>query len=755
MSEIGSQPPSSSEEKSSQLSTYELSIKLHRSGWVNVGLLAGAILFSGSWLGWKYFARENQKQLTAASIAWNEENPEQAWSLLQKVNRNSGNVESYDFQSALILGERNPERLLSEQGIEKTKTAHLSLKRQKLMLQAAIAAQDWLRLEAFISTLESDPSFPDDDPDLLIGQAWLSLRQGEIQPTQQKILAALRANPSHSDAQLLRSQLQGSSADPMERNQARQTLKELSESHSPEALKAQIALITSPLRPRETDRLRSLLGELKRNPYFSSHYLLKKPAVLKTLLNANGELDSELGLDLAQRLERSGDADENELLMLAYYAQEQGELELAKTKLTNLQSEGEPSYQLRYLVARQALIEGDTGEAIAEALPGLESEGSGQFARLLLQIAQNKTVSNEHRQDATAALIEQEELPFPLWLAAAGLAWEQGEQMRNSAIASGLEQASKYPLEVARFLAAHEEAAKALEILEQSGELRKSPLGFGTELSCLVKLERYQEAKALLSTSEVYISSLTLASGRLLLAFATGSAEEVQNLWKKGIALAAEETNVSLSLGHLAKLAFDYQQPKLALEAFRKSSQAGPLEGLPSQLLLSYLELERQQGNTERCLQLAKLCENQNPDNLAIRAWTAYFQVLLDQEILNAKDTLSRILQSNSSLPLAQDGLTLAFLKTGQPKRALALLPEELETDGQASSRLAIWYATLEANQASEKAQAIRAEIDVQALLPEEKSLLESYAPSVREKIELPSEEELQLTAPKERGPEA
>ncbi len=718
------------------------SVFLTSRGWINLSILVAAIAFSFCWVGWKYMKRQAHRHLESASIAWVEQKPELAWERIESVDTNWIDPSSYHSLYAKMLVVSDPLKAL-EHLEQWEKAANLNeIARQQILrlkLHAHIQASDWKGLAALVESIRAKSLLPEVDSDLLISEAWLAFEQQDLETVRSKTIAALHSNPHNQEALIFRSSLQSVGTQVIERNQARASLMPIAESESPNAIRALVILLASQLSVDDNDWQRTI-ELLKANPYFESHYALQKRESLNALVARLRERDPELAYRLASRAVEKPGAGKKEKLQAVYLAQQIGQISDARDFLDSLSPEEADASSKRWLLARQALLENDPTTAVELALEGSDdSPLESRFQQILLEAASSAT-ADEHqpaRKRALETLIHQQSLSTQAWLQTAALAWDDLPRLRPPLLEAGLSKAKSQPLPIAQFFSSKGELQTALLVLESAGEQIRNPTGYAIKLNALLGTEQWEKAERLIENADYLQDPYLSLAGKVLLAFKTKSEAEQSKIWDEAIATTEALPQAGAKLANLGDIAFEHQQTAKAGEAYEKAATAAKLADLPLKALMRYAQIEGDAGRTEACLRILEAAQPMAPQNRNLQYEIARLSLLLNRDILRAKDLLAPL---DPELPQTKALLALAHLRTAQPKRAY----RELEAYATAPMELSnnmrpILYATLVANNEADLAESVLEQIEPEELLPEERDLLQRYAPVVIEKVVVPT----------------
>lgn len=707
---------------------YELSQELTKKGWRNLSILILVTLVATAWISWKFLVWQNNRELEAAQIAWNEQEIERAIDFLASVDRQKSNQARYDDLQLKLLLLTQPEQALdylgklrSEETIEETHRVALA----RLGLAAAIASEKPALVSQEIQWVTDQGLLSEGDPDLAIAQAWQSLYQNDADTLLAQIRNALRHHPLHEEALLLRSKIQSQSSDPIERIQALTTLRQIGKSTAPSSISANLSLLNPQLNdPKSIDSLEA--GKrLINSPYFNFHYTLENPNILRSLIANSGQSDTSFGYALSKRLIQLQDANDSDRLKHCYFAQEKGDIENAREMLNRITLTPELAAQHSWITARQLAFEGRTEEATLAGIEGLDTDAKGQFAAFLLGLLES--LDEEQNRTGFQSILKTPELPLSYYLRAAAALWDSPRESQENLIAFCIEKATTDPLPIALFFSQRQRPDLVTQCLATAPDTLASQMGFSLYLDALLRLEQWTEARRVIDSSTI-LTSYDQAVAELLYAFAQNAPETINEAWAAARTLCAQRDTSVQAIAKIANIAFLNNRGDWAEQTFQIVRERGELATLTVESLVRYAQLERRNGNTRHCLHLLQLALVQAPDRAALKREASYLQLLLGEDTLAAKDTLRKLLTEQEEDSEAELYLALALVKTGRSKQALErLLSNAAPKPPFSPSSQVIRYVVFSANGKDAEAQTAFDRIKNERLLPEESLLMSQH----------------------------
>ncbi|MDQ8188186.1 hypothetical protein [Pelagicoccus sp. SDUM812002] len=722
---------------------YELSQELNRKGWRNFSILILATLTATGWVSWKVFLWQNHRKLEAAQIAWAEQKVEESRTFLREVNRQAAKRTRYDDQQLKILSLTSPEAALAYiQSVREEGTVEPLYQDRlaRIGLDAAIASGDPTQIEQQLQIVENSGLVSEDDPDLNCARAWLALAESDTENLLKYIQTTLRQHPLHTGALMLRSQIQATSTDPMERIQALSTLRILGQAKEAYAVPANALLIGSELCPIGSEDFAAAKQRLQQSPYFDFHYRLKDPALLRSLIVRLGELDSALSLRLSEKLLLLPEANDMDRLKHCYFAQKTGATEDARDLLDSISPDGAQSDQFAWIRARQLAAEGRSKEAMAAGIEGLNTVVKREFAGFLQDFT--PSLDSKSKAQVQEQILQTPDLPLAAYLTAVETLWDEQLQPKQDIINYCLEKASTDPLAIAGFFSRKGHPELVIQSLASKSEATASQMGFSLYFDALLRTQQWTEARDLINAANT-LGPYDLAVAQLLLALSQDETEEIETTWQLAQERASLKDSPYPDLVKLADIAYRYERNEWAGQLYRDLYRKRQLEAFRLNSLLSFYQIERKAGNTQVCLDLLHAALALAPNVNELKREAAYLGLLLGQDTLTAKDSLRKLVTQRDEDPATRYYLALALVKTGRSKQALELVgPNQPDTATDNASIQVIRYVVLNHNERYEESANLAETIDQTQLLPEEVVLLSQHRPVRIEHIVIPDTEE-------------
>ncbi|MDQ8188183.1 hypothetical protein [Pelagicoccus sp. SDUM812002] len=704
--------------------------------------IALIILFIGlGWLGYRFLIWHEARQLTASAISWERAEVEDAWEHLESVSLWAVDIERFKNIRLTLLLERDPvaaftyaqRAIANEEGLEYKRPEFA----WNALLLAAIRSQNWTGLEQSLQEVENRQTLPKDSPEVLTAQAWLELSKGESVKAWETLQDALERNPYDTEARLLRSELQTRSGDRGDRNQALVSLREIIGQNSSDSIRASMLLLSSGLLPTVEADWKTEIEHLAANPYLETHYLFARPAALRISLSHIRGRSPELSYRFAKQLSNLEVASAEEVAEYAFNAQELGELAEAEEAIATYRSKSEEQPLGLWLDTRQAWFNENLEVTLQGCRDGLRTAQATRFLPLLAAFAQDQdlAISDTYKRDALSLIIEYNNLTIHQWDFAARALWPLQEDMQVLLTKQALSWSVDRPLLASRFLIDHNRPQEALTALERLPTPQPSE-AIELRFRALVLQGSYSEARTLLQDS-TDVTPFTRRSGELMLALLVGNESEIKGSWDQAWGLA-EKLRSPAAFTALGDLCFEYDRLGLALRAYKKAKSLAPALTVSPDSLRRFAQLLLVEKQTGEALDLIAQALFAEPASVELQRQWAYYSILLNNDLLPAKDKARALFDRRSEEADIAVTMAFAYLRTGQKARALALLEQGGGTRVKSNANRAILYAALVANGENERAEILRENIDLAALLPEEVALIEEYQPVLIEEIELP-----------------
>ena len=279
-----------------------------------------------------------------------------------------------------------------------------------------------------------------------------------------------------------------------------------------------------------------------------------------------------------------------------------------------------------------------------------------------------------------------------------------------------------FPSLTGSWLIGHEGAPLLTEVLMAKKETSEA------ETNVLIEALLFnQQAEAALAQLEARSGSLQPVLRSYLKARALAllnRPEEALELWREAhnIALSSDAFPMIKNLGMLA---LQLNQQLTALQTLYSAFSAGiPFSEEQAGLLLG---LTLSHGNLVQSIRVAGYLESRYPDNPQHKNNLAYFKFLADEDLDHQVDVMRAVCDEFPEITPYRLTLALGLLKIGRKNEAARLIQNTQVNWTEADNRAQFIYAIiLAANNQRVVAQGLLQNIDQEALIPEERALLET-----------------------------
>lgn len=699
------------------------------------------LLIGGVWIGRKGLAWMETKTVRGAEISLLNDRPLEALDQLDRTWRWAlrGTKSKYDELSLTLSSIVSPKDALAgykeylDRGSKKWNEENVRRYQDLLLdsLNIAVKAQDWDYLKDTIKTFET--YFPEmsNDSRLYAFQAWQKIHENEYGVAMELIKKSLDANPFETEALMLRSRFQANSASEIEKNQARTTLKKVARGSDVASLEATLLLLAGQdllLYPGDWE---FALKKLRFHPYESIHFSLQEPDFLRSLAAGLIYRDSELSEKYLGRLTATDAANAQDWVRYAYATQLNGKVEEAGALIAHVETLNANADLVLWLKGRQAYLEADWERSLELLVSGSKGALAQPFYEALMAFldeSDNDTISQGVRLQAAKALQNWTAANLDQWLLIRQKLWAWDATSHAAIIAECQAKASlKDAVLIAQFLLSVDESEAALALLDDKAV--DPAEAFTVRLSALLDLKRYEDAKVLIAGIK-RVDAFTIALAELQLVFETNEKIEMGKAWGDCWSFAEDEGLAGDGFIRMAQLAVKYDQTLLAEKAFARQFSKDPdKRGGNREVWVAYFQIALQNAETEKALKVAYFANDTFPEDPEVSFQIAYLNLLLQRGVLNAKDSLNSLIDSDPENAKYNYGMALALLRTEQSAKAADLIEgfDALADGNYSPLELIVEYACLVETKKMLEAVDFRGKLDLDALLPEEAAFVLKY----------------------------
>lgn len=733
-------------EGSKKAEGYTVAIPFTKRAKIAFYISLALLLLGAVWLGRKGVASLQGKVVRGAEISLLSDKPLDAKEQLARTWRwalNAPTKRTFDELELKVLAIESPEKALvryreymeSGEWSQERMNAYADLMLDTLSV--AVKAQDWDYVATELANFET--RFPErlNDSRVLALQAWQAIRKGSLKEGSALIQSALKINPYEVEALMLRSRFQVASASEIEKTQARATFKKIAAGSDVDSLEALLLLLVSKDMLLFPEDWEFALEALRSHPYESIHFSLQNADLLRQLTAVLVYKDVDLCIKYLDRLTAKPEAVAGDWVRLAYALQLNDAVERSAEVIAKVDSMGANPDLVLWLKGRQAYLLQDWETALNVLSEGSRGKMPQPFFESLVGFItdDDEEIPAGIRLQAARVLRGWTTADFDHWLLIRRELWARDEAARESILQECQEKAAAgNSIRMARFLLTLNEPAAALALIDEFSSERETDETFGLRFDALLKLDRFDEVAGLIEASEK-VNAFVIELAKLQLAFEVRDDVAMERAWTASSEFSAAEGLAGDGYLRMARLAVAYNQPLLAEHAFdRQFSKDVDKRGGTLELWTQYFNIALNHAQTEKALKIAYFAVEEFPGSEEMRFQVAYLNLLLQRGVLTAKDSLKALIEKRPGKVAYQYGLALALLRTELGLEAsLTIADFDAREDGTLSTlELIVEFACLVEQSRWEEATAMRKEIDLNAMLPEEAAFVLKYEKRMR-----------------------
>lgn len=560
--------------------------------------------------------------------------------------------------------------------------------------------------------------------------AWLAFERADFTAALPPLRDALAREPVHRGARLLRASLLLRSASYPEQVRGRAELRELSVGSDLLALDARVTYAASHRTVDTPVERAAALQAVLAHPLADHAHVLHRTDVLQSLLGAGQGLPLATVTPVVERLRAASGEDPRALEVVIFLLQESGRITEAAPLLQTLDRVSPDHANTRVLEGRQCVLETRWPEAVAALRAGIaRAEATPSpplfgLAHMLLDPA--RPVPAALRREAAELACGLPVENFAFWLQVRQRLLELAPDQREELIAEvrAIAQGQRR-LPAAEWLLRMNAPAAVLEIVAPGDGMHGTYLAFEANLA----LRHFEAAAALVSVLDAVSVDGALLRARLALAHHDGS--EATRCFHAGLT-HARVAGASDDVLRLASGAAHLGLPDEARAAFALIGEEVLAERIRAQgeSVGLWLDLTLQAGDSQQAHRIARCLATKPGMEGRGRYWVTYLDLLLNENVLAAKDAARDLLAAAPQDPGSRAVYALAQLRTGQKSAALTTLHDTGQGDSDASlprPTRVVLAAVYAANGLSAEAERWREAAESGTnLLPEEASLFDS-----------------------------
>lgn len=262
---------------------------------------------------------------------------------------------------------------------------------------------------------------------------------------------------------------------------------------------------------------------------------------------------------------------------------------------------------------------------------------------------------------------------------------------------------------------------QTVELISPEEALRRQDL-YLVYLDALASLKKWNEVQDALDRPNVPLDSYLIALFETRVFIETGKPKQAHLSWGRAILEAGYQPSNLWYLYHYARRIGWTDFAREVLER---------LEEFPSSRRASYVErvqLESLERNTPATLNYLNKLTSIYPDDTDIQSDLLYLQLLTSNAPSDSVERANTLVETKPELLAYRMTLALALLANNQPEEALnSLNALNIDWSRVRGNWQAILAAILYANNQKDLADRLTQQIPLQAILPEEAALLETY----------------------------
>ncbi len=484
----------------------------------------------------------------------------------------------------------------------------------------------------------------------------------------------------------------------------------------------------------------------------------KEPAVLRAAVKTQAAAGRMGAIPIWQRLLALGQASIQDRRDYVEFCLKLKRLTLAEAELRKLTLEFPHDAANLWLFSQLSLARGDVFQSIEFASQAVDSEPSNRRYRLFLNSVQFDTEDPSVRQAVRQRVWEIAQGPDAVGLEAIvflarrsdlcpseigkvfGLFEKHSEAIRThwllrldlelrleptrkAALLQAAEERSRTGTETefAEFIVwlnGHREFEQVLKSLPMDRAMQRRDL-FILRMDALGGLDRWQEIQGILGRANLPVSPTLLQAFKARTLSQLGQTNDAGFAWRRALQAAADHVE---ELEFLFEYACRNQEPTCAIRAYRTLLRVAP-DALPTQAALPQFLAQR--GATTDLRDLAEELSSRSPQIAAFRNDLAYLNLLLGKDIEASKRIAEGLVAENPWFLSMRTTLALACLRLNEPARALEAYGEVRHDWTHAMpAHQAVYIATLFANQKSDRARQMVANLPLESLRVEERALI-------------------------------
>ncbi|MCH6258517.1 hypothetical protein MLD52_18290 [Puniceicoccaceae bacterium K14] len=688
-----------------------------------------------AWIGWNCYAWQERKQLKGSLIALSEGKVGLAFEKFEKVDSRAVSSSRYLSLRIDLLSITDPsvavQLILDEFDFSPQSNGVFSISQERTLNLGITHSIRLELLEALNRFLEiADNNKLNESTNVMVAKSWLAFREQESEKAISNLKEALRVNPYYREALLLRSQMQAASDNPLGRNSALVSLRDIANGKDALAMDAMLIMCIQSKKLLGREDAAWLIKQLANHPFFNHYYRLNDPSLLRVLVSQFFEFDPKFALALSTKLISLDNISAEDWAQRAVVALESEDIDLYEESIQNAKKLSANSEMLNALNARYLYLKGEHNLCIERCLEAVRSEESDvlkdYYFATLSKFVEDSTISQQLKSQAVAELLSWNGASLKLWTQLRELAWfywpDREEDIVKSIFANAI---FEYRLELGSLLMKKGLFEESLRLLDQFEE-NPSLASFEIRFNCLLELRRFDEANDLVKeTQSLGHFQKAFASLKLAVKSEVGGVEE-RDLWGNMDMVVNDYGSQSnwAALGVYALASGKVERGQDYLRRWFELAVSNAKEKGETDAAKIYLKRLLDIGDAPSAKGVMGLLLEWEPENFDLVFARSYLSLILEEKMLEAKDSMKMLFERDFENLAYRLGWAFAHLKTGQKERAMELYKEIDSPDPNVYPLLQ--YVILAKNGEMEQAQAFLEFLDSVRLLPEEQALVNS-----------------------------